>query len=160
MSNLIPLECLQLILDNLKDDLYNTSSAANRCLSVKCHSQATSLLDAYISCLIQLNKVTLVEKGIVSLSIRPPMFNYVQFLKCLDLYELYMAIYDYKDYKLNGKKSRFPLSPKFNSVPRKRLPLKLDGTHLVTSDDCRLVLNFFFRENLGSLNHNDEYRWM
>ncbi|CAG8524552.1 12987_t:CDS:2, partial [Cetraspora pellucida] len=50
-------------------------------------------------------------------------------------------------------------------IPRKRPPIKLDTTttHLVTSEDCILVLNFFFRENLFDLtepNHNDEYCWM
>ncbi|KAF0395177.1 hypothetical protein F8M41_010282 [Gigaspora margarita] len=191
MRNYIPPECLQLIFDNIENDrislhscllvnrtwCYNIISilwkqpfhllyACNKNSSVKRNLQATNLLEVYISCLIQQNKSILMEKSIVSQFIKPPMFNYVQYLKFLDLYELYMAIYDYKDPKINGKISRFPLTPKFNSVSRRRFPInqQLDNsTHWVTSEDCMLVLNFFFRENffdLGSSINNDEYRWL
>ncbi|CAG8551815.1 16686_t:CDS:1, partial [Dentiscutata heterogama] len=189
MRNYIPPECLQLIFYNIQDDRISLHSCllVNRTwcnniigilwkqpfhllyfckenTSVKRNLQATNLLETYISCLIQQNKSILVEKSIISQFIKPPMFNYVQYLKFLDLYELYMAIYDYKDSKVNGRLlCRFPLTPKFNSISRRRFPNNQQLDNKVTSEDCALVLNFFFRENLHDLNsssNNDEYRWL
>lgn len=124
MSHLFQIpECLHLIFGHLKDDrislhscilvnrlwcihsidllwmepfhlLYTCNKNPCDCILTKRYLQASNLLGTLISCLIQQN-LTIFHKNIVYSSIAPPLFNYVEYLRRLNLHELNMAIQDW-----------------------------------------------------------------
>ncbi|RHZ44580.1 hypothetical protein Glove_718g53 [Diversispora epigaea] len=124
MSHLFQIpECLRLIFIHLKDNrtslhscilvnrlwcingidilwtepfhlLYTCNKNPCVCSLAKRYSQASNLLKTLLSCFIQQNP-TVFHKNIIYSSITAPLFNYVEYLRILNLHELNMAIQDW-----------------------------------------------------------------
>ncbi|CAG8438909.1 6685_t:CDS:1 [Diversispora eburnea] len=124
MSHLFQIpECLRLIFTHLKDDrtslhscilvnrlwciicidilwsepfhlLYTCNKNPCVCSLAKRYLQASNLLKTLLSCFIQQNP-TLFHKNIIYSSITSPLFNYVKYLRILNLHELNMAVQDW-----------------------------------------------------------------